>query len=213
MSGFSPCSLAVSRSELEEPEDAERPTGEDLNRSTCHTSQTHLSISASQHLRHSDTLHLQELPEARRLRESARQILGYDPLEGPGVLGFYELLRGPEGWSWVWTVPPDFHLFHFDCLKNIFQIFQHLSTFEFHSKCAFGFSPKKNWLSFGKLALNPVGGLRRNRMTRSECQKCTEHQQLDGYFEFCPRFMEAGWSIPSSVSSSDVKLLFSWGKV
>eukprot|EP00438_Fugacium_kawagutii_P035268 Skav227227 [mRNA] locus=scaffold2048:541165:543590:- [translate_table: standard] len=33
-----------------------------------------------------------ELPEARRLRESARQILGYDPLEGPGVLGFYERL-------------------------------------------------------------------------------------------------------------------------
>eukprot|EP00435_Cladocopium_sp_Y103_P065812 s118_g27.t2 len=41
---------------------------------------------------------LQELPEARRLREASRQLLGFDPLEGPGVLGFYELLRGPEGW-------------------------------------------------------------------------------------------------------------------
>jgi hypothetical protein len=42
---------------------------------------------------------LQELPEARRLREASRQLLGFDPLEGPGVLGFYELLRGPEGWA------------------------------------------------------------------------------------------------------------------
>ena len=41
----------------------------------------------------------QELPEARRLREASRQLLGFDPLEGPGVLGFYELLRGPEGWA------------------------------------------------------------------------------------------------------------------
>ena len=39
----------------------------------------------------------QELPEARRLREASRQLLGFDPLEGPEVLGFYELLRGPEG--------------------------------------------------------------------------------------------------------------------
>ena len=39
----------------------------------------------------------EELPEARRLRETARQLLGFDPLDGPGVLGFYELLRGPEG--------------------------------------------------------------------------------------------------------------------
>ena len=39
----------------------------------------------------------QELPEARRLRENARQLLGFDPLEGPEVVGFYELLRGPEG--------------------------------------------------------------------------------------------------------------------
>ena len=38
-----------------------------------------------------------ELPEARRLRENARQLLGFDPLEGPEVVGFYELLRGPEG--------------------------------------------------------------------------------------------------------------------
>ncbi|CAK8990393.1 unnamed protein product [Durusdinium trenchii] len=41
---------------------------------------------------------LQELPEARRFRETARELLGFDPLDGPGVLGFYELLRGPEGW-------------------------------------------------------------------------------------------------------------------
>lgn len=40
----------------------------------------------------------QELPEARRLRENARQLLGFDPLEGPEVVGFYELLRGPEGY-------------------------------------------------------------------------------------------------------------------
>ena len=40
---------------------------------------------------------LQELPEARRFRETARELLGFDPLDGPGVLGFYELLRGPEG--------------------------------------------------------------------------------------------------------------------
>eukprot|EP00913_Durusdinium_trenchii_P014942 g14016.t1 len=39
-----------------------------------------------------------ELPEARRFRETARELLGFDPLDGPGVLGFYELLRGPEGW-------------------------------------------------------------------------------------------------------------------
>ena len=38
-----------------------------------------------------------ELPEARRLRENARQLLGFDPLEGPEAVGFYELLRGPEG--------------------------------------------------------------------------------------------------------------------
>ncbi|CAE8655189.1 unnamed protein product, partial [Polarella glacialis] len=41
---------------------------------------------------------LQELPQARRLRESAREVLGFDPLDGPGFQGFYELLRGPEGW-------------------------------------------------------------------------------------------------------------------
>jgi len=41
---------------------------------------------------------LQELPGARRLREAARAVLEFDPLEGPGFQGFYELLRGPEGW-------------------------------------------------------------------------------------------------------------------
>lgn len=41
---------------------------------------------------------LQELPGARRLREAARAVLDFDPLEGPGFQGFYELLRGPEGW-------------------------------------------------------------------------------------------------------------------
>eukprot|EP00931_Biecheleriopsis_adriatica_P092944 TRINITY_DN66700_c0_g1_i1.p1 TRINITY_DN66700_c0_g1~~TRINITY_DN66700_c0_g1_i1.p1 ORF type:complete len:452 (+),score=114.72 TRINITY_DN66700_c0_g1_i1:56-1357(+) len=41
---------------------------------------------------------LQEFPEARRLREASRDILGYDPLEGPGFQGFYELLRGNHGW-------------------------------------------------------------------------------------------------------------------
>ncbi|CAE7674286.1 MCAT [Symbiodinium sp. KB8] len=39
-----------------------------------------------------------ELPGARRLREAARAVLDFDPLEGPGFQGFYELLRGPEGW-------------------------------------------------------------------------------------------------------------------
>ncbi|CAE7559573.1 MCAT [Symbiodinium natans] len=41
---------------------------------------------------------LQEFPGARRLRETARALLDFDPLEGPGFQGFYELLRGPEGW-------------------------------------------------------------------------------------------------------------------
>ena len=40
---------------------------------------------------------LEELPGARRLREAARAVLDFDPLEGPGFQGFYELLRGPEG--------------------------------------------------------------------------------------------------------------------
>ncbi|CAE7162498.1 MCAT [Symbiodinium pilosum] len=41
---------------------------------------------------------LQEFAGARRLRETARALLDFDPLEGPGFQGFYELLRGPEGW-------------------------------------------------------------------------------------------------------------------
>ena len=39
----------------------------------------------------------QEFAGARRLRETARALLDFDPLEGPGFQGFYELLRGPEG--------------------------------------------------------------------------------------------------------------------
>ena len=40
---------------------------------------------------------LEEFAGARRLRETARVLLDFDPLEGPGFQGFYELLRGPEG--------------------------------------------------------------------------------------------------------------------
>ena len=47
---------------------------------------------------------LEELPGARRLREAARAVLDFDPLEGPGFQGFYELLRGPEGTVFFWTV-------------------------------------------------------------------------------------------------------------